>query len=170
MLCLPTRHNGFYTANPPSTVTVDPSGLVAFGAVTNVEVQVPLPLPQTAGQPVPPLPPPQTGMALIDTGATYTCVHEPLLTALALTPINVIQSGTANGLVQQNVYAARVNLPTIGWDVGLIQVIGVNLTGQMTPASHGMPPYPVVALIGRDLLAQCSFHWEGTAGFWSISW
>jgi hypothetical protein len=109
-------------------------------------------------------------MGLIDTGATYTCVHEPLLVALGLPPINVIQSGTANGPVQQNVYAARVNFPQIGWDVGLIQVIGVNLAGQMTPASHGLTPFAIVALIGRDLLAQCSLHWEGPAGFWSISW
>jgi hypothetical protein len=36
------------------------------------------------------VPAPQTGQSLIDTGATFTSVHEPLLVALGLQPINVI--------------------------------------------------------------------------------
>jgi hypothetical protein len=170
VLCLPVRTSLFFNSNPQATVTADPSGLVSFGALTNIEVHVPTPVAQGGGQPAPPLPAPQTGMALIDTGATFTSVHEPLLIALGLTPINVITAGTANGPVQQNVYAARLNFPGLGWDVGLVQITASNLSGQVTPASHGVPSRPLIALIGRDLLAQCSFHWEGTSGFWSISW
>ncbi len=170
VLSLPVRTSLFFNSNPPSTVTLDPSGLIAFGAITPIEVHLPAPLAQIAAQPNLRLPPPQTGMGLIDTGATFTSVHEPLLIELGLTAVNVRMTGTANGPVQQNVYAARVNFPALGWDVGLMEITASNLAGQMTPPSHGMPPQPLVALIGRDLLAQCSFHWEGTSGFWSISW
>jgi len=141
-----------------------------FGALTPIEVHVPPQLAQSLTQAKHPVPPPQTGQSLIDTGATFTSVHEPLLVALGLQPINVIQAGTANGPVNQNVYAVRINFPALGWDVGLIEVTGSNLTGQMTPASHGQTPQPLMALVGRNLLARCCLHWEGSAGFWSISW
>lgn len=109
-------------------------------------------------------------MGLLDTGATYTCIHEALLVALGLQPINVIQMGTANGQVQRNIYAAKLNFPGLPWDVGLIGVVGVDLSGQQTPATHGQQSQPIVSLVGRDLLQACSFHWDGPTGLWSLSW
>jgi len=167
---LPVRYNYFYHSNPPAQVTLDPNGLLVFGALLPVEIHVPPQLAQSLGQANQPIPQPQSGLSLIDTGCTFTSVHEPLLIALGLHPINVVQSGTANGPVDQNVYAVRLNFPTLGWDVGLLEVTGSNLAGQTTPASHGQAPQLLVALIGRNLLAACSFHWDGSAGFWSISW
>ena len=81
-------------------------------------------------------------MALIDTGATATCVHEPLLQALGLNPTGVVDSLTANGPVRQNTYPARIILPSEGLTLDMPFVPGVNLTGQQIPTT---PPQPLIA-------------------------
>lgn len=86
------------------------------GAFFPIEVHVP---PQIAdalaasGQAIPSC---IAGMGLIDTGATYTCVHEDALRQLGLKLFDIVDSGTADGPKQQNVYAARIVFPTKGVD------------------------------------------------------
>jgi predicted aspartyl protease len=84
-----------------------------------VEVHVPQAIAQVLNQQAKPIPAAVTGLALIDTGASRTCVHEPSLTSLGLNPISVVNSGTARGVVQQSVYPARLVFPDPRMDVGL---------------------------------------------------
>lgn len=91
-----------------------PGGLTNVGAFFPIEVHVPPAIAALLDDQNMPVPAPFSGLALIDTGATLTCVHETLLARLGLNPIGVITSGTASGPVQQNVYPARIVFPPRG--------------------------------------------------------
>jgi len=137
----------------------------AHGATTPVIVSVPPAVENylnNAGQPVPP---PSAGLSLVDTGASQTCVHEPVLKALGLQPSGTIQSGTAAGPVTTSLYFIRLALPGLMW-VGDLQVVGVDLSGQSLPTD---PPQDIVGLIGRNLLQNWTLIWNGVGGHWSIS-
>jgi predicted aspartyl protease len=147
-------------------IAIHPDGLVIAGAYFPVEVHVPKVIADSlasAGQPVPP---PQVGLAIIDTGATMTAVHEAALTALGSRPVSTVNMGTANGPVVQNVYAARIFFPTTGWNLELQQVVGSNLAGQVIPIT---PPQPMICLIGRSTLKDWVLVWNGPGGFWTVS-
>lgn len=159
---MPT-HNRFVRDNDGN---LSPKGLIQLGAFFPIEIQVPPAIADVLTKQGHPLPSPATGMALIDTGATMTCVDESLLQGLGLKPISVINSGTASGPVQQSVYPGRLYFPSQGWTVDLAGVVGVNLTGQQVPLQ---PPQPLVALLGRNFLEHFVFIWNGPGGFWTLS-
>lgn len=112
----------------------------------------------------------KAGFGLIDTGATFTCVHQPVMAELGLSPVSVATMGTANGPAEQPVYPARLVFPETGWDFDVQGLAGVNLTGQAIDFGDGKPPQPILALLGRDLLQTCVLVWNGPAAMWSISY
>jgi hypothetical protein len=139
--------------------------LAATGAFTHADVAPPAAVASSiiaSGQ-APPAS--RTGVALIDTGATLTCVHEPDLIALGLNPVSTVTSGTAAGPVQQSIYVARLTFPQFGWS-GDLAVAGVDLTGQQVKTS---PPQSIVALLGRNILSSWTLVWNGPGGFWSVA-
>jgi hypothetical protein len=114
-----------------------------------------------------PIPTPVPGIGLIDTGATFTCIEETILSsALQLDPIGVVNTGTANGPVQQSAYPGHIVFPTEGWSIDIGQVVGVNLAGQTVDEPV---PKPIIALLGRNFLERCVFIYNGTMGAWTIS-
>jgi hypothetical protein len=161
-------HNQFLfdasQAGPGPHATPSAAVLIAGGAFITVDVDPPPQIVSTmsaAGQ-APPTS--AAGLALIDTGATLTCVHEPLLTGLGLNPVGIVNSGTAAGQVQQSLYVARLTFPQLGWTSDL-QVVGVDLSGQQVATT---PPQSIVALVGRNLLQFWTLIWNGAGGFWTI--
>jgi hypothetical protein len=157
-------HNHFI-ASPTSGGRPDAGALVALGAFVTMDVAVPPAIAATltaSGQAVPPS---ASGCALVDTGATITCVHEPLLIALGLQPVDKVASGTAAGPVQQSIYMARISFPLLSWSLDL-PVAGVDLVGQAIATA---PPQPVIALLGRNLLSNCVVIWNGPGGYWTIA-
>lgn len=107
---------------------------------------------------------------MIDTGATRTCVDEPILkNALALKPIGIVNSGTAGGSVQQALYPARLVFTEQKLDLEFSSVVGVDLSGQQLPdtAEHGKQD--LIALVGRDILANCVLIYNGPGGFFTLS-
>ena len=105
------------------------------------------------------MPTPITGLALIDSGASKTCVDENAITQLGVPPINQITVQTPSGAAQQCLYPARFSFPGTplpGIDFG--SVVGSTLAAQ-----------GIVALIGRDVLERCVFVYNGPAGTYSIS-
>ncbi|MHB8409388.1 MAG: aspartyl protease family protein [Acidiferrobacterales bacterium] len=125
---------------------------------------------QKAGQPVPP---PQLGTFLVDTGASGTCVDPSLLVALGITPkgITSVQTPSTNGAaalcpvydVQLIVIPAMQSPPKTPISfmphVRSISVIGAQLVHQ---GIHG--------LIGRDVLEQWLLIYNGQVGVFTLSW
>ena len=117
----------------------------------------------TAGQPVP------AGIsarALIDTGASCTCVDPSILAKLALTP-----TGTVS-----------VHTPSTGPAAHLAEQYDVSLIIPGAGAHHvplALPAIPVMAadlsvqgidsLIGRDVLRDCIFIYNGSVGLFTIA-
>lgn len=145
---------------------VSPIALRQLGAYFPIEVHVPPQIAETmvaSGQTVPNC---VTGIGLIDTGATLTCIHEDILISLGLNAIGIINSGTANGPVPCNLYPARIVFPTKGWTFDIGQTMGVNLSGQTIPTD---PPQTIIALLGRTFLEHCLFIYNGLGGFWTMA-
>ncbi|MGK2966126.1 MAG: retropepsin-like aspartic protease [Tepidiformaceae bacterium] len=163
---MPTTIYNHFMTQGGQPLPLHPDGLVIAGAYFPIEIHPPQALADTLTQSGQPLPPAQVGLAIIDTGATMTAVHEPSLVALGLQPVNTVQMGTANGQVTQNVYAARIFFPTTGWNLELQQVVGSNLAGQIIPLN---PPQPMICLLGRNTLRGWVLTWNGPGGFWTVS-
>ena len=157
-------HNTFCT--DPKTGLPSPAGNRELGPLIAVEVHVPDSIAKVLSDDNKPIPSPKSGMALIDTGANITCVHEPILQELTLNPISVIQCGTASGRVEQNVYPVKLEFPAQGFSVSLSGAAGVDLTGQTAPLN---PPQDIIALLGRNFLERCIFIWNGPGGTWSLA-
>ena len=156
-------HNGLIT-DPSGSFS--PDGLIAVGAFFAIEVHVPPEIAEVLTQQGQPIPTPVSGFALIDTGATLTCVHERALLDLGLNPVGTVNSGTAHGQVQQSLYPARIVFPAQGWTVDIGSVAGVDLSGQVLNIAPS--PQRIIALIGRNFLKQCVLVWNGTNGSWTI--
>lgn len=139
--------------------------LTAAGAFTNVDIDLPQQVAASVMAGGQTAPPSVSGVALVDTGATLTCVHEALLTGLGLNPTGAVTSGTAAGPTQQSMYFARLTFPQLGW-TGELPVAGVDLTGQQVGTT---PPQSIVALLGRNLLQNWMLVWNGPGGMWSIA-
>ena len=162
---MPT-HNKFY--RHPTTGDLDPAGLMVMGAFLQVAIHVPPAIANDLAAKNEPVPSPVSGVAVIDTGATMTCVHESILKdQLGLNPISVITVGTASGRTQRNVYPARILTTEQNITLDLDGVAGVDLTGQTVQTSPR--PQDVIALLGRSFLSHCLLVWNGPGGFWSFS-
>lgn len=92
-----------------------------------------------------------------------TCVEESVLTSLGINPIGLVTLGTAAGPVQRPLFAARVAFPEPKLVVDLSRVVAVNLRGQ------SIQGVPLIALVSRDILRFCQFIYDGTGGFFTIS-
>ena len=90
---------------------LSPSGLELSGAFFEIEVHVLPAIAQALTNQNQPIPPAIAGFALIDTGASKSCVHDSVLQQLNLNPIGITNAGTAGGLIQRNIYAAPLVFP-----------------------------------------------------------
>lgn len=144
-----------------------PTFLQECGPVLKVLIHVPTALAQVIADGGGSLPAPVAGLALIDTGASGTCVHEPVLRSLGLNPIGAVTSATAAGRTKHNFYPARLEFPGEAIDRDFNSVVGVDLEGQSVFLTTG--DTPAMALIGRDVLADWILTYNGIGGFISIS-
>lgn len=140
-----------------------PPALQAKGAILQVEVNLPQPLIDLLSAQAKPIPAPSVGMALIDTGASMTCVEESILTALGINPIGLVSLGTAAGPVQRPLYAAKLAFPETKLLAELSRVVAVDLRGQT------IGDKPLIALVGRDILQVCQFTYNGSGGFFILA-
>ena len=165
---MPVRSYGHFT--PPGAPDRDPANLQKVGAYTPVEIHTPSAIAaafNAAGQPIPA---PVTGLALIDTGATFTGLDNKVAATLGLNPVNIVNVGTADGMAQANVYTVRLEFPTLGNNVDPWQTVGADLTGQSIQTDPGTPPQDIIVLIGRDYLQHCLMIWNGPNGSWTIAY
>jgi len=132
-----------------------------------VPVEISLPSDQAkkiaaAGQVVPAS---VVGFALIDTGASASCVDVSVGQKLGLSAINQLTVHTPSGLDKQSVFAVRMDFP--GGRLAALDpwfVLGSQL------ASLGViPGAPLVALLGRDYLGGRMLVYNGPMGGWLIA-
>jgi predicted aspartyl protease len=106
-----------------------------------------------------PVPQPIAGSALIDTGASATCVDDAVAQSLGLPVIDVVQVASAShAATLQNVYPVLIELIGTGITINADRVIGAPLAAQ-----------DLLLLIGRDVLEHCTLHYNGIAGEITLS-
>lgn len=149
-----------------SSGNLSSAALAGVGAFFPIEVQVPPKIADAIVKSGGTVPSGISGIGLIDTGATLTCIQEDVLIKLGLHPIGQETTGTANGPKPCNIYSARIVFPTKGWTLDLGRAMGVDLTGQIIPIT---PPQRIIALLGRNLLERSVFIYNGITGYWTIT-
>jgi hypothetical protein len=101
------------------------------------------------------IPPHQNCFALIDTGASRTCIDERFARSLQLTQWEPVQIKTLAGLSIRAQYRARLGIGSTHYD---ITMAGADL------ASQGLD-----ALIGTDVLSDCVLVYSGVSGQFTLS-
>jgi|FaiFalDrversion3_1042247.scaffolds.fasta_scaffold21286_1 hypothetical protein len=152
-------HNRFFLQGNQ----IGPHVLMQTGPLLQVEVSIPSTLAQLLTAQNQAIPPPVTGWALIDTGATRSCVDSKVIASLGVKPIGVAVTGTAGGPVQQYRYPARFRFPGEGLEIEFSSVIGVNLAGQSIGGRD------IIVLLGRDVLSRCVLIYNGPGGFFTLA-
>lgn len=101
--------------------------------------------------------PSKTGFALIDTGASNTCIDDQSPKELGLPVIDVGSMQSASHEKHPcNVYPVQIVTPVV--TLNAARTMGANLT-----------PQGLLVLIGRDVLAACNLFYNGPAGQFTLS-
>jgi predicted aspartyl protease len=99
------------------------------------------------------VPSPVPGLALIDTGASSTCIDDGVAQQLQLSAIDVVNMTSAShASTPQNIYPVQIEVVG-GIRIDVPRAVGANLV-----------PQNLVALIGRDFLQQCTLFYNGPNG------
>lgn len=122
----------------------EPFTLVNFGPVLRVEVAAPpeSTLLQASRDPIAPPPPAVVGWALIDTGASRSCVDQEALKRLGLSPVASATVSTATGTADREIYPATFRFRAHKIEFEFSQVVSVELSSRVILG------HPIVALIG----------------------
>jgi aspartyl protease len=113
------------------------------------------------------VPNPITGTFLIDTGASGTCVDDTFISQLGLQPTGVVPimtPSTGAGLHHCNQFDVSLFIPGNSTNAG----------------GHLIPAIPIIAthlknqgidgLIGRDVIDNCTFIYNGTAKYFTLAY
>ena len=130
---LTTRNTNLRNAGPIIEVTVVPAQPVAE-------------LLRKEGKSIPSI----KVIALIDTGASSTCLSKEIVDELNLIPFDAQIVHTAGGETEQLFYDIGIILPISQSNTLSIQAPCADLTGQ-----------PFQVLIGRDILNRCTMFYNG---------
>ncbi len=105
------------------------------------------------------LPAPETGFALIDTGATSTCIDEAAAARLRLPAIDVVTVASAShASTQQNVHPIQIEVIGLPITISAPRAIAAPLAAQ-----------GLLVLMGRDVLQHCTLFYNGPTGSFSLS-
>jgi predicted aspartyl protease len=105
------------------------------------------------------VPPPVAGKALIDTGASSSCIDESIARGMRLPAIDVVKIASATHTAQpRSVYPVQIEISGVGRAIAAPRAIGVELQ------SLGF-----VAIVGRDVLRNCTLFYNGIAGQITLS-
>lgn len=104
------------------------------------------------------VPVPQAGRALIDTGASITCIDDDLAKKLGLPVLDVVQMVSASHTTPANVYPVQIEVVGVGISVQVLRCMGAKLSQQ-----------GIAALIGRDFLVNGLLVYNGVVGAITLS-
>ena len=97
--------------------------------------------------------------ALVDTGATQSCIDAELAANLNLMPAGRRQAAGAGGTFDASAYMAHIYIPELRFTIAG-PLAGVHLQ------ASGVPYY---ALLGRTFLRHFNMHYDGRTGAVTIS-
>jgi predicted aspartyl protease len=105
------------------------------------------------------VPTPIAGWALIDTGASVTCIDEEAAVGLGLPVVDqVVMSSASHAKTLQNVYPVQIVISGLAFIMNVPKAMGAALK-----------PQGILALIGRDALQVCTLFYNGLTGEVTIS-
>jgi len=147
-------------ASNGTSIPITPSNaLTQRGPVVQVTVNVEQHIAQQLLQEGQVLPTPVSGLALLDTGATRTCIDETVAQSLHLPVIDVATIASAtHASTQQNVYPIQIEVSGLPIKINAPKAIGVPLSVQ-----------GLIVLIGRDVLQNCTLFYNGLTGSFTLS-
>jgi predicted aspartyl protease len=97
---------------------------------------------------------PVAGRAIIDTGASVTCIDNDVAAKLGLPAIDrVTMTSASHDAIEQNVYPLQIQVVGLPFQINVPRAMGANLA-----------PQGIVALIGRDFLQHCTLFYNGLTG------
>lgn len=140
------------------TQQCDPNILRERGAALDIVISVPDEVAALLTADQKPLPAPEKGTALIDTGAGFTAIDAEILKKLGLTPISAIPVIGPTGTEDQGVFQIKIEFPGTGIPSFEQLVIGSKLAG-----------FNHAALVGRDILQHFLMVYHGVDGTWSLA-
>lgn len=99
------------------------------------------------------------GLALIDTGASVSCVDEEAAQQMKLPVVDVAQMTSATHDQHPcNIYPIQIAMPSSGVVFGAPRAMGAKLA-----------PQGLIAIIGRDILSVCTLFYNGSQGQVTLS-
>jgi hypothetical protein len=113
-----------------------------------------------------PIPPPKGIRALVDTGASCTCIDPAVFQSLGLTPTGVIwvhTPSTGGTPAQHQQFDVSLFIPAAGANA----VPHILPTLQVTAAELAVQG--IDALIGRDVLADCVLVYNGALPYFTLA-
>lgn len=116
-----------------------------------------------AGQP---FPKPVPIQALVDTGASHTCIDPSVLAALGLTPtgsVLVATPSTGSSPHKADQYDVSLLIPGAHQGHAPLIIPTLSVTESIL---HGQG---FDALIGRDILGNCLLHYNGMTGMFTLA-
>jgi predicted aspartyl protease len=137
------------------TVQIPPSAVLQNrGPVIQVTVSLAASYAQTLQQTGQAVPTPISGWALVDTGASATCIDAAQADQMGLPVIDVVNMTSATHVdTPQNVHPIRIEFAGVPIAIDAPRAIGANLA-----------PQGLLLLIGRDALQHCTLIYNGLAG------
>ena len=112
-----------------------------------------------------------TVMALLDTGATRTCISDIIADVLELTPVGFTKVFTASGFGEFADFVVDISFP----DDRLRSLEDLNVGSCNLPYAHELPDEKrmehtnIGALIGRDVMSCWNIVWNGPSSTVFIS-
>jgi len=128
------------------------------GPKVEIEIAVPGVLAEFLARSGLPVPPPQRGFALVDTGASITAVDEEVVASLGIQPIGQMKLSTPSQAMPAWLYAVQLTCSGVAMPaLELLDVVGCTLQ-----------PQGFIALLGRNFLRKAVLVYDGPAGAFTI--
>jgi len=156
--------NSLFYDSPAQNNQPSPAILANLGPIVPVEISIPGALAELYTKQGHALPQPKAGLALVDTGASASCVDDEVITQLGVNPIRTAEIHGSAGQHQVNVYPAHLRFPSMpNFEIEFSAAFGVNINAQK------VGDQPIIALLGRDLLTHCELTYNGTLGMFTLA-
>ena len=143
-----------------TAVPIPPSqAMSARGPVLQVSVTIISSVAEQVIQQGATLPSPISGLALIDTGATTTCIDDEIAQQIGAPVIDVVKMNSASHAnTDANIYPVHLEIAGFNIHINAQRCMGAALQ-----------PHGLIMLIGRDVLAKCTLFYNGVSGQFTLS-